>query len=179
MPLIPYRDASVLPIGIPPLNLFRMWAHSPSTLPHIISLGTTVFRDTSISPHLRELLCLLNASVLSCDYQWKQHAFIAKQNGVSEKQIAALLAGDISGNDWSPEERALLEFVDQVIRGPEVAQNVFMNARDYFSDQALVEIVTMQGFYYSLARIATVFQVEIEQTSKVGMQKALDARNKE
>lgn len=37
---IPYRSASVLPSGIPPLNLFRLLAHSPSTFGHSLSLGT-------------------------------------------------------------------------------------------------------------------------------------------
>jgi len=145
MSRIPYRDGSVLPPGIPPLNLFRMWAHSPSTLPHIISLGTAVFRDTSLSPHLRELVCLLNAKRMSCEYQWKQHVPIAKQNSVTDKQIAALLAGDISGSQWSLEEKALLAFLDQVIAGPEVEEDAFVNARDHFSDQVLVEVVTMQA----------------------------------
>ena len=134
----------MLPQGLPPLNLFRMLAHSPSTLPHVISLGTAVFRDTSLPPHLRELLCLLNAQRLSCQYQWKQHISIAKQNGVSEEQIAALLSGDISGDEFSEEEKALLEFVDQVIKEPEVDEDTFAEARKHFDDQILVEIVTMQ-----------------------------------
>jgi len=144
MSRIPYRDANVLPHGLPPLNLFRMLAHSPSTLPHVISLGTAVFRDTSLSTHLRELLCLLNAQRLCCQYQWKQHISIAKQNGVSEEQIAALLSLNISGDVFSEEEKSFLEFVDQIIQRPEVDEETFANARRHFSDQVLVEIVTMQ-----------------------------------
>jgi len=144
MSRIPYRDSSVLPQGLPPLNLFRMLAHSPSTLPHVISLGTAVFRDTSISPHLRELLCLQNAQRLSCQYQWKQHISIARQNGVSEEQIAALLSVNISCDVFSEKEKALLGFVDQVIKSPEVDEETFTIARKHFSDQELVEIVTMQ-----------------------------------
>jgi alkylhydroperoxidase family enzyme len=144
MSRVPYRDATVLPPGIPPLNLFRMMAHSPSTLPHLLSLGTAAFRDTSLTPHLRELLCLWNAKRLHCEYQWKQHLPVAKQNSVTETQIAALLAEDISGEEWSLEERALLAFLDQVISMPEVDDGVFLEARNHFSDQVLVEVVTMQ-----------------------------------
>lgn len=129
MSRIPYRDASVLPPGIPPLNLFRMMAYSPSTLPHLLSLGTAIFRDTSVSPHLRELICLLTAQRLSCEYQWKQHVPIAKANGVTESQITALLDGSISGEDWSVEEKALLAFLDQVIGSPEVDEDVFEEVR--------------------------------------------------
>jgi alkylhydroperoxidase family enzyme len=141
---IPYRPASVLPKGIPPLNLFRMWAHSPSTLPHVLSLGTACFRDTSLSPYQRGLICLLNANRVKCEYQWKQHVPIAKAAGVSDAQIAALAAADISGSLWSQEDKALLHFLDAVIEGPEVSEPVFERARGFFSDQILVEVVTIQ-----------------------------------
>jgi AhpD family alkylhydroperoxidase len=57
---------------------------------------------------MRELLCLLNAQRLSCEYQWKQHVAIARTAGVSESQIAALGDGDIYSRVWSTQEKALL-----------------------------------------------------------------------
>lgn len=55
------------------------------------------------------------------------------------------MAGDIqSDNVWSTQEKALLAFMDAVITGPEVSDTVFNNARRCFSDQALVEMVTLQ-----------------------------------
>ena len=154
-PRIPYRSPNVLPPGIPPLNLFKMWAHSPSTLPHVISLGTVVFRDTSLSPYLRELVCLLNAKRLHCEYQWKQHVQIARHTSVEEAKIAALAAGNISGDIWSTEEKALLAFTDEVIGGPEVSDAAFVQARKYYSDQILVEVVTMQVRIHSLLTAVT------------------------
>lgn len=146
---IPYRPASVLPAGIPPLNLFRLWAHSPSTLPHAISLGTACFRDTSLTPFQRELVCLLNAKRLSCDYQCKQHIQIAKSVGFTNSQVEALMAGDTTSDVWSKSEKALLAYVDEVIAGPEVSDKVFENVRRCYSDQILVEVVTMQVSAFS------------------------------
>jgi hypothetical protein len=37
--------------------------------------------------------------------------------------------------------------LDEVITGPEVSDKVFTNARMWFSDRALVEVVTMQVSY--------------------------------
>jgi len=148
---IPYRPASVLPAGIPPLNLFRLWAHSPATLPHSLSLGTACFRDTSLSPYKRELLSLLSAQRLSCQYQWKQHVSIARTTGVSEDQISALISGDIYSDVWSTQEKALLAFIDAVIAGPEISDTVFNDARRCFSDQALVEMVTLQVSFLTLS----------------------------
>lgn len=63
---------------------------------------------------------------------------------MSDEQIAALLSVDISCDMFSEEEKALLEFVDQVIERPEVDEETFAKARKHFNDQILVEIVTMQ-----------------------------------
>jgi alkylhydroperoxidase family enzyme len=154
---IPYRPASVLPTGIPPLHLFRIMAHSPSTLPHVISLGTACFRDTSLSPYLRELVCLLNAKRLSCDYQWKQHFQIAKSIGIQEAKLSAIAAGDVSGEVWAVEEKALLAFLDAVIKGPEIDDVVFATARIHFSDQVLVEVVTMQVRFLPSSFLAALY----------------------
>jgi len=91
---------------------------------------------------------------------------MAKATGVSGAKIAAIKAGQITDDEFSEVEKALLAFVDEVIAGPEVSDPVFETARKHFSDQALVEVVTMQGFYYSLARVATVFRVDPEQSSR-------------
>jgi len=122
-----------------------MWAHSPSTLPHAISLGTACFRDTSISPYNRELICLLTAHRLSCDYQWKQHVQIAKATGIPASKIEAIKEGQTTGDEFSEIEKALLAFLDEVIKGSDVNDTVFAEAKKHFSDQALVEVVTMQA----------------------------------
>lgn len=59
-------------------------------------------------------------------------------------QISAIAAGNIDGEMWSEEEKALLSFLDAVIAGPEVDDETFSTAKMYFSDQTLVEVVTLQ-----------------------------------
>lgn len=55
-----------------------------------------------------------------------------------------MLANDITSDIWSSQEKALLAFMDAVIADPEVSDTVFDDARRCFSDQALVEMVTLQ-----------------------------------
>ncbi|KAH6673410.1 AhpD-like protein [Halenospora varia] len=164
---IPYRSASVLPKTIPPLNLFRMLAHSPTTLPHILSLGTACFRDTSLSPYQRELLCLLTAKRAGCDYQWEQHLGPGRTAGITEDQISAIAAGDFCGSMWTAQDAALLGLLDASFENSQVVSNtIFAKAKEFFSDQVLVELLVVQGFHCSMARIINVFQVDPEQSSK-------------
>ncbi|KAG9228533.1 AhpD-like protein [Amylocarpus encephaloides] len=141
---IPYRPAEVLPKTIPPLNLFRMLAHSPSTLPHLLSLGTACFRDTSLSPYTNELVSLWVSRRTSSDYHWKKHVPTAKATGLTEEQILAVASGNVQAASWSEKDMALLSFLDAVITGPEVSNEIFSKAREHFNDQALVEVVVIQ-----------------------------------
>lgn len=142
---IPYRSASVLPKTIPPLNLFRMLAHSPTTLPHILSLGTACFRDTSLSSYQRELLCLLTAKRAGCDYQWEQHLGPGRTAGITEDQISAIAAGDFCGSMWTAQDAALLGLLDASFENSQVVSNtIFAKAKEFFSDQVLVELLVVQ-----------------------------------
>lgn len=141
---IPYVPVTALPEGVPPLNIFRMWAHSPETLEGVLTLGAAVLQKTSLSPEQRELLVLLNATRVKCEYQWGQHVAIAKKIGVPDAKVDAIAAGCLSGEMWDEQDEALLAFLDEVIREPVVSDEVFARAKKHFSDQALVEIVTSQ-----------------------------------
>lgn len=59
-------------------------------------------------------------------------------------KIEAIKADQITAAEFSELEKALLAFLDEVLKGPEVSDPVFEEARKHFSDQALVEVVTMQ-----------------------------------
>jgi alkylhydroperoxidase family enzyme len=63
-------------------------------------------------------VCLLTAHRLSCDYQWKQHVQIAKATGVPAAKIDAIKADQITGEGFSEIEKALLAFLDEVLKGP-------------------------------------------------------------
>lgn len=64
--------------------------------------------------------------------------------GLSEDQISAVAEGNFMTPVWSEKERALLQFLDAVITGPGVSDEVFSRTKTYYSDQALVEVVVIQ-----------------------------------
>lgn len=76
--------------------------------------------------------------------------------GLSEDQISAVAEGNSMTPIWSENERALLEFLDAVITGPGVSDDVFSRARQYYSDQALVEIVVIQVRGFSSTSVCAI-----------------------
>lgn len=168
MARIPYPDPKDLPKELADLlrqanlNVFSMWAHSTSTASLIIKLGAAQFANLELPRALREMVTLLVATGNAAAYEWGQHVALSKASGVSDEQRAALQRGDLDAPCFDPGEQAVLRLASAVQSGPQVPNTIFEAARKYLSYRELVELVGIVGYYWMLARIATVFQVELD-----------------
>src|SRR3546814_18131438 len=87
----------------------------------------------------RERLIRLAAHLDEGEYVWRQHVPIAVRHGASEAKIDALAKGAITSKAFSPDERALLAYGAQVIRGGQVDEVTFRAAaRRYRSEERRV-----------------------------------------
>jgi alkylhydroperoxidase family enzyme len=75
---------------------------------------------------------------------------------VPAAKIAAIKEDQFTGDQFTEVEKALLAFLDEVLKGPEVDDLVFENARKHFSDQALVEVVTMQASFFLVKKDTSI-----------------------
>lgn len=140
-----------------------MWSHSPSTLHPGLALGTACISSLSLPAYVSELLTLYCSVKFQCGYIWSRHIDDAKKAGITDGQLKALQARDIRDRQvWEEKDVALLAFVDAVIDHPEANDSTFLEARKWFNDRQIVEIITAQGFYYMWARVATTLRVEID-----------------
>ena len=168
MARIPYPDPKALPPQLNDvlrqanLNVFTMWAHSVSTAGLIMDLGAVQFAKLELPRGLREIVTLLVGVTDSAEYEWAQHVALSAAAGVSDEQRAAIRRRDVDATCFSPAERAALRFAAAVLKGPEVADSIFDEAKKHFSDRQLVELVGLVGYYWMLGRIATVFRVDID-----------------
>ncbi|KAJ6442350.1 carboxymuconolactone decarboxylase family domain-containing protein [Purpureocillium lavendulum] len=163
MERIPYPPADSFPPELPPANMLRMWSHSPATLRPGLGLGTACITALSISPALREALALYCSVKFDCDYIWTRHTDDAKNAGLTEDHFRALKDRNIQSLQvWSEQEVAFLVFLNDVIDKPEASDEALNEARKWFDDRQVVEIITAQGFYYMWARIATTLRVGLD-----------------
>ena len=72
------------------LNLYKVAAHSPKVLLNLIRLGNSIIGRTELPPKLREIVILRVARLTGSEYEWAQHAPVALQAGVSQKQLDAI-----------------------------------------------------------------------------------------
>jgi alkylhydroperoxidase family enzyme len=86
---------------------------------------------------------------------------IAVPDGVSLAECAALKDWRASGL-FSDSERAVLAYVDAIIAGPEVPDDVFNAVRKHYSEREVVELTVLVGTYLMHNRVFTALRVDLE-----------------
>ena len=158
------------------LNLYRVLAHSPEVMRNFMRLANSLFVGVELSPKLRELAILRIARITGSEYEWTQHYLIALEVGVSHEQTEAL-SGWSDSTCFSDEERAMLQYTDEVAQNVVVKDQTFEALRKHLSERSIVELTLSIGYWGMVARLLVPLQVEIDAQS-VGSAKELIGRGR-
>ncbi|MDZ4246292.1 MAG: carboxymuconolactone decarboxylase family protein [Dehalococcoidia bacterium] len=156
------------------INLYRALAHNPELLRNFIRLGGGLITATSLSPKLRELAILRIARLCGSDYEWAQHYPIGLQSGISREQAEDIIHWNDSER-FSTEERAILQYTDEVTQNVTVKDATFNSLRNFLDEQATVELTASIGYWNMVARILVPLQVDID-TRSIGSAEELTGR---
>lgn len=147
--------------GAPVLNLWKMAANAPTTLPHLIRLGNALLSKGELHPRLREMAILRVAETLGCEYEKRAHIPIGREAGMSEDQVRGIADWRNSGA-FDQVERAVLGFTDEVAAGGVVKDQTFATLQAHLDARRMMELAETIGFYGMLARILLSFRVDPE-----------------
>ena len=144
------------------INIYRLMLHSPALANAWFELNQAVRYGTEIDGQSRELAVIRVAILNDVEYVLRAHGpAYALKEGLTPEQVAAL-------EDWqssqlfSSQQRALLAYTDAVTRDIDVANEIFSEARRYFSDRQIVELTMLIGAYNMLTRFLKALQVDPE-----------------
>lgn len=150
--------------GAKVINLYKAMANSPHVTRNLIKLGNSLISKTNLSPKLRELTIMRIAKLCDCEYEWAQHTPVALDSGVSQTQLDVIESWKES-DDFTDEERAVLQYVDEVTRNVKVADKTFKTLRQHLSERNIVELTLAIGWWGMLARFLVPLEVEIDEQS--------------
>ncbi len=108
--------------------------------------------DSTLEPRVRELLILRVAWRTGSGYEWNQHHRMGGDEGLSAAQLAAVAVGP-ADPVWTPEERALLSAVDEMIDHFEVSDGTWNLLAEAFAPAQLFELLFVVGGYLALAAV--------------------------
>ena len=150
--------------GLEIINLYKVICHCPYIGLNFIRLGNSILRGEELPANLRELAILRVGNLAQAEYEFTNHARIALQCGVNQKQI-----DDIS--DWAAsaefneQERAVLRYTDEVARDIGAKGETFAKLQSFLNEHAIIELTATIGYYGMVCRILVALQVELDPTS--------------
>src|SRR5687767_11362177 len=95
------------------LNIYTTLARHPELLKRWLVFGSHILGGSTLSPRARELVILRTGYRCKSEYEWGQHARIARMVGISDDEIRRITDGpDAPG--WEPSDALLLRAADEL-----------------------------------------------------------------
>ena len=143
------------------LNVLGTLARHPALARAYHTFNGHVLFASTLSVRQRELLVLRVAAVRQADYEWRQHAVLARDAGIDGDEIARASAGpDAPG--WSPLDAALVRAVDELIGDATITDATWQALARELDEQQLMDLVFTVGAYDVLAMAFRSFGVELD-----------------
>jgi 4-carboxymuconolactone decarboxylase len=141
-------------------NAFGVLAHAPAIGGSVLKLIHSILTAADLDFLLHELVILRVSQRCQAWYAWTQHIVIAQAIGLSDAQIAALARGEAPEELFSPRERAVLAFTDEVLAKPRVSEDTFTQVRDWFSSREVVELLITIGYFRMIGSLFMNLEAE-------------------
>lgn len=138
---------------------FAAWFVVPEIAGHVNALVDRLRYASKLDPRIYELITLVIAHEWSAEFVWRAHAKAALKAGVAPEVLAAIERGGVPAFTRT-DERVTYDFVHSLATGHNVADELYARAHDCLGTAALVEIVTVAGYYAMNAMISKAFDVK-------------------
>lgn len=158
--------SAMMPAGVPPIALFRTFAHN---LPMTTAMrgwgGYELSKQLSVSMRQRELVIDRVTARCGCEYEWGVHvAFFAERVGLTPEQLASLTHGGATDPCWEdPAERALIALVDALHDRSDVDDTAWAAAAAHFDPAQLLDVCLLAGWYHAISFAANAARVPLEE----------------
>jgi alkylhydroperoxidase family enzyme len=145
--------------GAPPLMLFRVMASQPRAWDKF--RAGSLLDPGPLSLREREIVIDRTCARCGSEYEWGVHvAFFAERVGLTAPQVAATLGSDATA--FPERERLLLRLVDALHDRAQVEDDLWAALRAHWSEEQLVELVALAGFYHLIAFVTNALRIPLE-----------------
>ncbi|HZP35614.1 MAG TPA: carboxymuconolactone decarboxylase family protein [Methylomirabilota bacterium] len=149
----------IMPAGVPPLALFRTLARNQRVFLRLMAGG--LLDRGSISLREREIVIDRTCARCGSEYEWGVHvAFFAERAGLTAEQVSATATGDPTA--FPVHERLLLQLVDALHDAAQVSDELWAALRAHWSEEQLIELVALTGFYHLISFAANALRIPLE-----------------
>ncbi len=141
-----------------PLPL-QVWLHSPELAGRAQKLGEFVRYETSLPARLSELAILVLARYWTAQYEWDIHKGEALKAGLDPTIIDAIAAHQQPHFALS-DEQVVYDFAVALNENHHVPDDIYHMAVETLSEQGVVELVGLLGYYTLISMTLNVFEID-------------------
>jgi 4-carboxymuconolactone decarboxylase len=109
--------------------------------------------NTSVPLKLNEFAILIQARLWTSQVAWTAHYPLALKAGLPQAVADDLKVGKRPAS-MQPDEAAVYDLCMDLAKDHVVSDATFKKARELFSDQQIVDLITVSGFYITLAMLS-------------------------
>jgi alkylhydroperoxidase family enzyme len=147
--------------GSAPLTLFTTLARDERLFGKFMS--SNLLDAGHLTIRQRELVIDRTTARAGNEYEWGVHVkLFAKSAGFDDEQIAATVWMPADAACWSDEDRAILRACDDLHDTCHVDDRTWAELTEYFSAEAILEILMLAGFYRTVSYIVNGVRLEPE-----------------
>jgi 4-carboxymuconolactone decarboxylase len=145
------------------LNVFRVLANAPAVFAGWTQMVDELFDSPTFTARTREVVILRVARLQDSRYELSQHIAIARDSGLTEAQISAIVeTEDFDAAGFTDTERVLLDVVTELCSTHRLSDRSFASAHAVLGDEALTELLMLVSCYYGLALVLNAVDVDVD-----------------
>lgn len=134
---------------------------NPRLAEAFLTFNRYLLYESSLDERTKELVVLRTSLLLNSEYEWSQHVLLARQCGISDNEIDALMEGP-DHDSWSADDRDLLRCVDDLVGTGHIDDATFEALRSRFDEEAILELVFTIGGYATMALAFNVARLPLD-----------------
>ena len=149
----PFADEILKVSSIGLSGPYNMLLRSPVMGERMFAMLDYLRFHTSVPRRLNEFAILIQARLWTSQVEWTSHYPLAIKAGLPESVANDLKAGKRPAS-MQPDETAVYDLSMELATNHVVSEATFKKAREVFSDQQIVDLITVSGVYTTLAMLS-------------------------
>jgi 4-carboxymuconolactone decarboxylase len=159
--------AKLIPVSMPAPQLFLSVARNAGLFEFMVFsgfIGPTGLMDRRTLPKdVRETLILRTCVATRNDYEFNLHVqTLSERMGLSMAQINDVKSGVVSSELWRDDLQVLTRIVDALVKNLSIADDLYAEATQHFTEEHLIEITQLVGLYTGVAMMVGLIRPKLD-----------------
>jgi 4-carboxymuconolactone decarboxylase len=141
------------------------WAvltRSPELMSRTLALSDYLRFNSTLPPRLSEFVILMTAREWGQNYEWNAHHPLAIKGGLNP-EVAKAIAEGRRPAQMSEDEASLYDLIQELLHNHTVSDSTYARAVSKFGEQAVVDAVSISGYYTMVAMLLNTARTPLGQ----------------